>query len=689
MSTVTAAMALYAYSPLTQHLPWKDRDALAHAVEAANEDLYDDKVGIQVRKADLQRWMDKIQRRAIKNGDPEEGVEAWKTRIREMFRLAGETEFAHEHLAMYLETVYNRVRRGKRMIKSQQALLKRAFVPIVTISGIPCLTGIDIRREQLRDLANKLHKRIQAGYDNQNLSRPLVEHFRLSLKAYFHHLGVLLSRDSYEPTESRVLDHWEKAYRTISTLGHLVDQNVPFFHAYTPAPLFAQMNLVARCTVWIPAPPHFGTEHLTNQRVIKSKLAANDTFGSISLWKYGQIDEQIDDLLDVFSKVAKQAQEAKTWAKSLKVALKDHVADGSDSAWFQVECELERLELLNEIPFQVRDGRRQYTSPCFNVDHVVARLQEFKLPSSVVLRRSRFSAEQRPIDALAIPDTIFEDPDIETATSQPEPATKPSKQLASPPYSRADEHRLSQGRDPTQQKFDLERERVPNRKTELKDVLHKITEKAVANGDKVDALLRWEADYLKVFASSTKTHFALALIESLLEPAKVALMNSHKLTQREMVKWYASESRVKPEFRAHHPCESIHEWRCAQIEGAIGVLAKGYAEPLGDTREPRTPVWKWEKSLSEALKGHLARSRDTTIAWRQIQYELARLELLKERPLIVNGMVSALFNVENVVNRVQEWTVKSAHKVLIHQLSSLGKDGRMGRRAAIMYGLHD
>lgn len=140
---------------------------------------------------------------------------------------------------------------------------------------------------------------------------------------------------------------------------------------------------------------------------------------SISLWKYGQIDEQIDDLLDVFSKVAKQAQEAKTWAKSLKVALKDHVADGSDSAWFQVECELERLELLNEIPvrpcslfdafplvlsslrleqFQVRDGRRQYTSPCFNVDHVVARLQEFKLPSSVVRSASVSNAANEPID---------------------------------------------------------------------------------------------------------------------------------------------------------------------------------------------------------------------------------------------------------------------------------------------------
>ncbi|GAA5968345.1 hypothetical protein JCM3765_002909 [Sporobolomyces pararoseus] len=270
MSTVIPASVLYAHSEATRHLSLGDRNALAQAVEKANEDFYDDKIGIQVRKDDLNRTIQKIKKRACKNGDDESGLNRWEQKVWRMFSEAGETEYAHETLGEYLESVDKRVRTGVTMLDFNSRrdcyIVKNAFKPVVMVSGYAYSTGFDIRlleiQQQLRDFYDSALDRIKNG---RNLSDIGKEHYEATLKIYVRHLDTILSRRVYNGNDQEILVHWERVYRTVRVLRNLLESNVPLFQSYSIAPIFGLDNLNERCNLWTPQVPEWYLHPSTSQ----------------------------------------------------------------------------------------------------------------------------------------------------------------------------------------------------------------------------------------------------------------------------------------------------------------------------------------------------------------------------------------------------------------------------------------
>ncbi|GAA5988046.1 hypothetical protein JCM5350_004152 [Sporobolomyces pararoseus] len=262
MSGISPAAVVYSYSELTRHLSPQDRDALAQAVEKANEDFYDDKIGIQIRKDDLATEMKKIKKRAVKNGDDKSRLESWERKIWRMFEEAGETEYAHDFLSEYLDSVYERVRAGATMLefvaRQRSYRIKTAFKPVVIVSGYPYSTGFDIRilelQQQLYDFYSDVLHRIESA---RNLNDIGKEHYEETMKIYIRHLEAILCRRTYHSSSQDTLVHWAKVYRTVRVLRNLFESNVPFFYGFSIAPLFSLGDLNERCNLWTPRAPEW------------------------------------------------------------------------------------------------------------------------------------------------------------------------------------------------------------------------------------------------------------------------------------------------------------------------------------------------------------------------------------------------------------------------------------------------
>ncbi|GAA6021687.1 hypothetical protein JCM11491_001361 [Sporobolomyces phaffii] len=215
MSTSSPGLALYATSALTRHLSTQDRIALASAVQLASDDVYDDKIGIRVRRDGLQREMDKIARKAAKYLDDAGVLDRWETRIRRFFWEAGETEFAHEHLDVYLDCTPN----PSRSLREDNDL-HRIFTVSVSVSG----TGIDLRLQQIHQEIDLLLNQIESSLESQPLDERSRDHYEHLSNMYAHQARRVLARPAYVDGTEALLSHWETIYETVKILQHLADE---------------------------------------------------------------------------------------------------------------------------------------------------------------------------------------------------------------------------------------------------------------------------------------------------------------------------------------------------------------------------------------------------------------------------------------------------------------------------------
>ncbi|GAA5988045.1 hypothetical protein JCM5350_004151 [Sporobolomyces pararoseus] len=164
--------------------------------------------------------------------------------------------------------------------------------------------------------------------------------------------------------------------------------------------------------------------------------------------------------------------------------------------------------------------------------------------------------------------------------------------------------------------------------------------------------------------------------------------------------WFKRCRRIKPAFQALPIFQNLHGWRCAEINVTINLLHQDFKrrassgsdqswEEKSEKDDDSELLEEWEEELKSTLKDYLSASKDPSIAWTQIQYEMSRLELLRGQPYFRNNCVSPLFDPVNILLRVKEWKVSKTHKVDVHRLSSLPKNRRMSRRFALIYNVNE
>ena len=112
-----------------ERLSAEDRKTLTTAIEKANEEFYDDQLGVDVRTRSLESFMRRITKRAIKNGDSEKVLKDWAKDFLQLFWGAGRSDYLFDRFEDSLEEMSEAVKMGRR-VRSSHFSFTSAFLPI-------------------------------------------------------------------------------------------------------------------------------------------------------------------------------------------------------------------------------------------------------------------------------------------------------------------------------------------------------------------------------------------------------------------------------------------------------------------------------------------------------------------------------------------------------------------------------
>ena len=112
-----------------ERLSAEDRNTLTTAIEKANEEFYDDQLGVDVRTRSLESFMRRITKRAIKNGDSEKVLEDWASNFLQLFWEGGRSDYLFDRFEDSLEEMSEAVKMGRR-VRSSHFSFTSAFLPI-------------------------------------------------------------------------------------------------------------------------------------------------------------------------------------------------------------------------------------------------------------------------------------------------------------------------------------------------------------------------------------------------------------------------------------------------------------------------------------------------------------------------------------------------------------------------------
>lgn len=112
-----------------ERLSAEDRKTLTTAIEKANEEFYDDQLGVDMRTRSLESFMRRITKRAIKNGDSEKVLENWTSNFLQLFWEAGRSDYLFDRFEDSLEEMSEAVQMGRR-VRSSHSSFTSALLPI-------------------------------------------------------------------------------------------------------------------------------------------------------------------------------------------------------------------------------------------------------------------------------------------------------------------------------------------------------------------------------------------------------------------------------------------------------------------------------------------------------------------------------------------------------------------------------
>jgi len=146
-----------------ERLSAEDRRTLTTAIEKANEEFYDDQLGVDVRTRSLESFMRRITKRAIKNGDSEKVLKDWAKDFLQLFWGAGRSDYLFDRFEDSLEEMSEAVKMGRRVRSSHFSLPPSAFLRIAECCNDQLTPRDQLKGSRRLQLSFKPHVKVNGA----------------------------------------------------------------------------------------------------------------------------------------------------------------------------------------------------------------------------------------------------------------------------------------------------------------------------------------------------------------------------------------------------------------------------------------------------------------------------------------------------------------------------------------------
>ncbi|GAA5975713.1 hypothetical protein JCM5350_002703 [Sporobolomyces pararoseus] len=206
---------------------------------------------------------------------------------------------------------------------------------------------------------------------------------------------------------------------------------------------------------------------------------------------------------------------------------------------------------------------------------------------------------------------------------------------------------------------------VNDRKKDLASELNKVLARAKENGDAMGVLKDWAKDYTEMYDESSQSQWAYENVFHLVNLALAAAQEGKRLTVKGKTRGTLGrrEYELVREHRFRYIVKGnpqyVH-WQIEETRTTVEHLVKEELKRNKDITDgslAKENLSDWSARLKMHLEGYLRSKQYSVTAWKQVRYELERLNLLHRGGYLITqrNRISSLYEPETVLKRVKAW----------------------------------